>query len=45
MIGEDTTINKVENNNLLENEDQLHEMMMTLKLEVKLGQLFRFVHN
>jgi hypothetical protein len=33
--------NKVEDNNLLETNDQLLEMMMTLKLEVKLGQLLR----
>ncbi len=41
MIGKCITTNKVEDNNLLESDDQLLEMMMTLKLKVKLGQLFR----
>jgi hypothetical protein len=41
MTGEGKTINKVENNNLLESDVQLLEMMMTLKLEIKLGQFFR----
>jgi hypothetical protein len=39
MIGESITINQVENNSSLKG-DVLPEMMMTLKLEVKLGQLF-----
>jgi hypothetical protein len=39
MTGEGITINKVENNSLLESDDRLLEMVTTLKLEVKLGQL------
>jgi hypothetical protein len=38
MIGEGLTTNKVVDNSLLEG---LFDMMMTLKLEVKLGQLLR----
>jgi hypothetical protein len=45
MIGKGITINKVEDSNLLESDDQLLEMMMTLKLKFKLGQLLEFVHN
>ncbi len=41
VIGEGITTNKVEDNNLLKGDDVLLEMMMILKLEVKLGQLFR----
>jgi hypothetical protein len=39
MTGEGIITNKVEDTNLLEGDDVLLEMMMTLKLEVKLGQL------
>ncbi len=41
MTWEGITINKVENKSLLESDDQLFEMMMILKLEVKLGQLLK----
>jgi hypothetical protein len=41
MIGEGIKTNKVEDNNLLEGDDLLLEMMMTLKLEIKLGQFIR----
>jgi hypothetical protein len=41
MKGEGITTNKVEANNLLQGDDVLLEMMMILKLEVKLGQLLR----
>jgi hypothetical protein len=39
MIAEGIITNKVIDNNLLEGDDVLPEMMMTLKLEIKLGQL------
>ncbi len=39
MTRKGITTNKVEDNSLLESDYLLHEMMMTLKLEVKLGQL------
>jgi MarR-like DNA-binding transcriptional regulator SgrR of sgrS sRNA len=39
MTRKGITTNKVEDNILLESDYLLHEMMMTLKLEVKLGQL------
>jgi hypothetical protein len=41
MIGEGITTNKVEDNSLLQGGDVLLKMMMTLKLQVKLGQLLR----
>ncbi len=37
MTWKGTTTNKVEDNSLLEGDDVLFEMMMTLKLEIKLG--------
>jgi hypothetical protein len=39
MIREGITKSKVEDNSLSEGDDVLLEMMMTLKLKVKLGQL------
>ncbi len=41
MIGEGIITNKTKNNNLLEGDDVLSRMMMILKLEIKLGQLFK----
>jgi hypothetical protein len=41
MTGEGITTNKVDDNSLLERDDVLFEMMMTLKLEIKLGQLLK----
>ncbi len=41
MTWEGITTNKVDDNSLLEGDDVLLEMMMTLKLEIKLGQLLK----
>jgi hypothetical protein len=41
MTRKGITTNQVEDNSLLEGDDVLLEMMMTLKLEVKLGQLLK----
>jgi hypothetical protein len=41
MTGEGITTNKVDDNSLLEGDDVLLEMMMTLKLQIKLGQLLK----
>jgi len=41
MIGEGIMTNKVDDNSLLEGDDVLLEMMMTLKLKVKLGQFLK----
>jgi hypothetical protein len=41
MTRKGITTNQVEDNSLLEGDDVLLEMMMTLTLEVKLGQLLK----